>query len=363
MAVRYSESRFDAVERTAGGLLKVAATPTRTGVFVYRRADGTEVRELRHPDEVFHADSLASLEDVPVTMGHPRGNVTPAQFAAVTAGHVRAGSVAKHEDGQRVKASVVLGRQDAIDGAERKTHSELSAGYTCAIDPTPGEYQGQRYDQAQTRIRYNHVAMLEPGKGRMGRECRLDAAGEEIVHEDRTDTEPPMKITINGKTYETEADAQKAVTELAARADAAEAQVKTLTETVARHDAEAATARHAALVSKVQATMGSGFSVVRKDEKGTEVPLTARELRLAVIKRADSSFDEKGRDDTYIEARFDATLATASKASAVIEALNASGSREPNAAVRADASDVNSPAALVKAKLESAKKNGVAVAE
>jgi len=335
--------------------MRVTAYPTRTGVFTYKRADGSEVKELRHPDEVFHADSLASLEDVPVTLGHPAGNVTPAKFAAVTVGHVRAGSVAKHDDGQRVRAGMVLGRQDAIEGAERRTHTELSGAYTCKIDATPGVYEGQRYDQAQTTIRYNHVAMLRPGEGRMGRECRLDAAGEEIQHIDAQESEP-MKITINGKTYENEVEAQAAIAKLEARGDAAEASVRTMTETVARHDAEAANAKHAALVSKVRTVMGADFAVTRKDAAGVESPLSDRELRCAVIKRADSSFDDKGRDEVYVEARFDATFATSSKAHDVIEALNTPP------APRADSNDdKNGPRALYEARLEAAKKKGVSL--
>jgi hypothetical protein len=287
-------------------------------------------------------------------MGHPPQNVTPKDFARVTVGHVRAGSVAKHDDAQRVRAGLVLGREDAIDGAEKRTHSELSAGYTCKIDATPGEYLGERYDQAQTTIRYNHVAMLAPGAGRMGRECRLDAAGEEILEVQETDT---MKIVINGKTYENEAEAQKAIAALEGRADAAEAQAKTLTELVAKYDAAAAMARHDALVAKVRSVMGADFPVTRKDANGVEAPLSDRELRVAVIRRADASFDEKERTDVYIEARFDSTLSTSSKAREVIDALNG----RPLAVRKDESEDPNGPRARVAAKVEAAKKAGVAV--
>lgn len=333
------------------------AHPTRVGVFAYKRPDGSEVRELRHPDEVFHADSLASLEDVPVVLGrHPAGGVTPGIFQRETVGHVRAGSVSKAEDGQRVRSEFVLGREDGIAAAEHRTHPELSCGYDCKIDPTPGTFEGERYDQAQTAIRYNHVVMLEPGRGRMGRACRLDAAGEEIT-EDPTQEIEVMKITINGKTYENEAEAQKAITALEARADAAEAQAKTLTETVARHDAETAKAKRSALEGQVKKVMGETFATSRKDANGAEVALTDRELRVAVIKRADSSFDDKGRDDVYVEARFDATLATSSKAAAVIEALNTPPAK------RADSAPANAARELAAKNLEAAKKAGVSVVE
>jgi hypothetical protein len=272
--------------------------------------------------------------------------MSPAKFQREAVGHVRAGSIARHDDGERVRAHFVLGREDGISAVEKRTHTELSSGYTMTIDPTPGEWNGQRYDQAQTKIRYNHVAMLEPGRGRMGRECRLDAAGEEILTiEDEIET---MKIKIAGKEYSTEAEAQAAITALEARADAAEAQNKTLTETVARHDAEAAKVKRSALEASAKKVLGETFDASK---------LSDREVRVAVIKRADSAFDDKDRDDVYVEARFDATLATSSKATAVIDALN---SAKPE--TRADqASAPDRAAEVVKANEETARKRGVAV--
>ena len=43
------------------------------------------------------------------------------------------------------------------DGRSR----ELSCGYYCDLDETPGEYEGQRYDARQRNIRGNHLALVE----------------------------------------------------------------------------------------------------------------------------------------------------------------------------------------------------------
>jgi hypothetical protein len=40
----------------------------------------------------------------------------------------------------------------------------LSAGYELDLDPTPGEYQGRRYDAVQRNIRINHVAAVPLGR-------------------------------------------------------------------------------------------------------------------------------------------------------------------------------------------------------
>jgi uncharacterized protein len=368
---RYSASRVDAAERTTGGLLRVTAAPTRAGVFEYTSPSGEKFSELRHPDEVFHPDSLASLEDVPVTLAHPKGGMKPELFSKLAVGHVRAGTV-QRGDGDVVRSAIVLSRADAIAMAEKPgPKPDLSAGYDCVIDPTPGVYMGQRYDQAQTRIRYHHVMMLPSGQGRAGTVCRLDSAGEEIPPGEDSPSlteEPPMKITIGDKVYEGEATIQAEITKLVARADAAEATARKLSETVARADAAAALAAREGLVAKVQGVLGKDFPLVRKGADGKDVPLTDRELRVAVIKRADSKFSDADRDDVYVEARFDATLATSSKATSVIEALNlgalpVGGGTGGGAEQRADKADDSGARAAVKATLEKARKAGVSVAE
>ena len=48
---------------------------------------------------------------------------------------------------------------------------ELSMGYTCMYDITPGDWDGQPYDVVQRNLRGNHVALVD--KGRMGSDVRV----------------------------------------------------------------------------------------------------------------------------------------------------------------------------------------------
>ena len=48
---------------------------------------------------------------------------------------------------------------------------ELSMGYTCTYDLTPGDWDGQHYDVVQRNLRGNHVALVD--RGRMGSEVRV----------------------------------------------------------------------------------------------------------------------------------------------------------------------------------------------
>src|SRR5687768_809779 len=89
MAFRIDAGRLQKAQRTPSGGVMVPAAVTRTGIFTYRRTDGSMSRELRHPDHVFHPDSLASLENAPVTDLHPSEKVTPSNHSKVAMGFAR----------------------------------------------------------------------------------------------------------------------------------------------------------------------------------------------------------------------------------------------------------------------------------
>jgi hypothetical protein len=171
--------RFDAAplgkgERTQQGFLRIPAHLTRAGILKYRRADGTTVRELRPESEVFAPASLATLRACPVTDMHPPEMISPANVRKHSIGIV---SEDVRADGELVAAAVTVQDADAISAVERGERREISCGYRCEIDKTPGTYRGERYDQVQRQIRYNHVALGPRNWGRAGRDIalRLDA--------------------------------------------------------------------------------------------------------------------------------------------------------------------------------------------
>lgn len=178
---RWDSSPLERFERTPTGGLRIPATPARVGIQIYRDADGTERREYRPPEEVFSDASLATFRHAVVTDLHPsqRGGsswVTPETWRSVAVGHV--GEQIGHTD-THVTCDVLL--QDAAEIAlvERGERRELSCGYVCDYDPTPGVTpEGEHYDGIQRNVRLNHVALLPPGAGRAGPSAalRLDAA-------------------------------------------------------------------------------------------------------------------------------------------------------------------------------------------
>lgn len=159
--------------RTSQGFLRIDANLTRVGVLLYRNEDGSVRRELRHPDEVFNADSLASIAAAPVTDLHPSdGLVTPDNVGDHRRGHVS--DMVTTDSGKRfITAPIYVEDRSLIDLVERGDRRELSPGYTCVLDETPGNWNGERYDAIQRDIRYNHVALGPKGWGRSGSEVAL----------------------------------------------------------------------------------------------------------------------------------------------------------------------------------------------
>lgn len=178
--------RFDSSRRTPQGGLKVTAYATRTGVFVYRNTDGTPRRELRHPEEVFQSDSLASLAGAPVTVGHP-GKVGPDNYKTHSVGHV-GDDVAPYKD-KFVRTQLRVQEDAAVKRVDAGELVELSCGYDCDLEWKPGEYKGEKYDAIQRNIVYNHVALLPVNGGRAGNDVRIrfDGCDDVGVFSDRED--------------------------------------------------------------------------------------------------------------------------------------------------------------------------------
>ncbi|WP_407523247.1 DUF2213 domain-containing protein [Methylobacterium oryzisoli] len=160
-----------------GGALVVQARAARAGnVQVYggaelARPDRAAIRVYRDPEEVFRAESLASFGHKPVTLDHPPEAVTPETWRGVARGHVGDEVL---RDGEFVRIPLLLADAEAI-AAVRAGRREISVGYTCDLDWTPGTApDGTPYDARQTAVVVDHVAIVE--QGRAGPECRIDDA-------------------------------------------------------------------------------------------------------------------------------------------------------------------------------------------
>lgn len=174
-AIRMDFSHFDGVESAPGGGLRIPAAVTRVGVLEYEDAEGNRWGELRPAEEVFAEDSLATLRGAPLTDLHPSALVTPETWKRVAIGHV--GDDVRR-DGDFVAASVIVQDGSAVERVQAGERREVSCGYECDLDETPGEYGGTPYQRVQRGIRYNHLGIGPEGWGRAGADVslRLDGA-------------------------------------------------------------------------------------------------------------------------------------------------------------------------------------------
>src|SRR4051812_9915719 len=153
MAYREDTGSLARAKRLDNGRLIVDATFTRSGVFKYYNADGSERLEYRPPSEVFSRKSMDSLALVPFTDLHPPVMVTAANSGQYTKGQV--GEVIRR-DGSHLAGKIAVNDAATIvkmDDGE----AELSAGYECDLVTGSGiTPEGERYDATQTNIVYNH---------------------------------------------------------------------------------------------------------------------------------------------------------------------------------------------------------------
>lgn len=334
---RFDVDRLGKAERTPSGGVKVPAALTRVGIFEYRRADGTTQLEFRPPEEVFRDDSLASFAGAAVTVGHPPEGVNAGNWSSLSKGHIVDGSIRK--DGAHVAAALTLQDGPTIARVDCGELSDLSLGYSVDYDPTPGTYQGRRYDGVQRNIRGNHVALLPKGAGRAGPDCalRLDSSAAVCELPERAGAQPPaenktMKIRLDGKEYEygspehiaaeredaakqAEAKAQTAANK---RADTAEAERDALR---VERDALKDPKRFDTAVSARVALLVTAGNVLGTDYRADGK--TDNEIRIDVIKKADPKFDPKDRTDAYVQARFDLIAESGPRADSISNAPEA----------------------------------------
>jgi hypothetical protein len=159
------------------GSLLADARIARTGIQTYTGAevgkpDMALVRVYRPGSEVFNKDTMASAAHKPVTNDHPAEFVTADNWKEHAVG----------QTGDEIAGEGIFIRVPLMvsDGATIKLiedgKRELSAGYTCDLDFSPGKtHTGEAYDAIQRNIRVNHVAIVH--RGRAGSQVRIGDAG------------------------------------------------------------------------------------------------------------------------------------------------------------------------------------------
>lgn len=349
-------------ERTNEGFLRGRAIVTSIGVFTYKRKDGTVQRELRLPEEVFAFDTLNSMKLKPVTLNHPNELVTSENADRLQVGSLGDNPTSttqwhdepwdKVTDGINCAIDMIVTRQDAID-AILNGKQALSMGYTCDLEAAqPGSaWCGIEYDFIQRNIRYNHCAIVDAARAGDNAKIELRADSEDAVLEDmvfykKTDggTQMLKKINLDGIEYEAEAEVIKALQRADEKAKKAEEDAceqkkamdkkvadledkeKELEKRISELEAERDSAKDKAdsLEKDLEKAKADSADPKRLDEAvkakmellhnaekaGVEVKadMSDMDIKKAIINSAFPNAKFDGKDDVYIQARYDATV-------------------------------------------------------
>lgn len=172
---------LDAPQRTKDGYLIGRARVARTGLYDYTGSevdpenkhglrDKAIVKIFRPGDEVFDKASLQSFIGKPIANDHPRDSINADNWRQ----HARGTIMGAVRDGEYVGFDYLVTDAAAVRDIDAGK-KELSNGYSCDLDFTPGIHDGVAYDATQRNIRGNHLAIVK--RGRAGAECRItDAA-------------------------------------------------------------------------------------------------------------------------------------------------------------------------------------------
>lgn len=324
---------LDAPKRTADGYMAVRARAARTGIYDYLASEigapadrfkpTDTIKVYRDEAEVFSRDAVSSFIGRPITNDHPRDAVTAANWRD----HARGTVMGAMRDGDYLAFDLVLMDAAAIKAVEAGKR-ELSNGYACKLDWTPGTTpDGQHYDARQVGIRGNHVALVDAG--RAGPNCAIkDGEGFAIC-----DANPAAlaglnpkgnavkKIVIDGLQVDlTDGDAvaaaisklqDKAATAETALADAKAAHDRAIAAKDAEIDGLKAKvidqAQIDALADAKAAVVADAKRLVG-DKLGETAGKSVADVRRAALiaKLGDAALE--GKSDDYVAARFDAAI-------------------------------------------------------
>lgn len=336
--------------RTAEGFLKGRAIVTCVGVFTYQRADGSIQRELRLPEEVFAPETLESLKLKPVTLNHPIALVTsqnadelqvgslgdnPSRTTQETEWNGEHRNWTELTDGLNCAIDMIITKEDAINEVINGKQG-LSMGYTCDLEETSGTWCGVDYDCIQRNIRYNHCAIVDVGRAGDNAKIDLRMDSADAVLKDRlsvcTDGGKNMlkKIKLDGMEYEAEESVIKALNAEKTRADNAESELNKLKEdskneiSVLTADRDTQKERADKAEEELKTLKENSMDKAKLDEavkakmellknaemagvevKGDESDV---DLKKSIIKKVFPKANLDGKDETYIQARYDGAV-------------------------------------------------------
>ena len=173
--------------RNANGFLIADVVLSAPGVQEFFFPKG--LKALITPEALASGATIESAKHIPVTLGHPKvGELVYASNAKeYQVGYVT-DDVKIDEQGNLV-SRIVVTAEDAIKAVENGIE-EVSIGFSCKLDASPGTLNGQDYQKiARNPLAINHLAIVQEGAA--GPKVRIQAQGASVMPEEPTPSPTP----------------------------------------------------------------------------------------------------------------------------------------------------------------------------
>ena len=171
-------------EKTPDGFLRCHIRVLAERVMDYDRSEIVDpppgsgpIRMLVRKADMAEPESIRSLEGAIVVAGDHTW-LTPELVRQHGVGNV-AGT--PRLDGDYLICDLLVTDPETIRAIEAGELPEISAAYTAETLFEPGVFDSASYDALQTRLRFNHIALIRAGYGRAGRDVKiLNVKGEKM---------------------------------------------------------------------------------------------------------------------------------------------------------------------------------------
>ena len=206
--VFFEDAAIATKKRTREGFLVAEVRAARSGIYTYAgaevgRPEMDMVRVYRPESTVFDKKTLASFTSLTITNDHPPEMVNSKNWAKYAAGNTGDEIL---RDGEYIRIPIIVKDQKAIDEVESGKVG-LSYGYTCDLEFSPGEVNGEKYDAVQKSLTGNHLAIVHAG--RAGPQCKIGDGEDQMPDNIR-------KILVDGFGFATVTDeSERAILALA----------------------------------------------------------------------------------------------------------------------------------------------------
>lgn len=182
----YTQSHIsERIAETPEGYLICHDVPiARTGFMEYEAGEvpvepikGNPVVQIERTEAfVFDPVAVGSFEGKPVTIGHPREDVTPANWKELAKGHAQDVRRGEGEAADLLLADLIITDADAI-ALVRGGLRDISCGYDTTYEQIKPGYG------RQSQIRGNHIALVQ--QGRCGSRCRINDQSEATMSKEK----------------------------------------------------------------------------------------------------------------------------------------------------------------------------------